>query len=108
MRNTNQLNTTTKNLFSQSFSAPTIKNIWRDQLTRRTTDDRLDRAAINVGDIVYLKPVDGPAFRSRVIFNTPISGQTTYTSETVDHPRIRARFHHADVHAVESAFDARS
>lgn len=108
MRNTNQLNTTTKNLFSQSFTAPTIKNIWRDQLTRRTTDDRLDRAAINVGDIVYLKPVDGPAFRSRVIFNTPISGQTTYTSETVDHPRIRARFHHADVHAVESAFDARS
>jgi len=108
MRNTNQLNTTTKNLFSQSFTAPAIKNIWRDQLTRRTTDDRLDRAAINVGDIVYLKPVDGPAFRSRVIFNTPISGQTTYTSETVDHPRIRARFHHADVHAVESAFDARS
>lgn len=108
MRNTNQLNTTTKNLFSQSFTAPTIKNIWRDQLTRRKTDDRLDRAAINVGDIVYLKPVDGPAFRSRVIFNTPISGQTTYTSETVDHPRIRARFHHADVHAVESAFDARS
>ncbi|MDQ2184999.1 hypothetical protein RBI13_07315 [Alcaligenaceae bacterium A4P071] len=108
MRNTNQLNTTTKNLFPESFTAPTTKNIWRDQLIRRTSGDRLDQAAINVGDIVYLKPVDGPAFRSRVIFNTPIAGQTTYTSETVGHPRIRARFHHADVHALESAHELRS
>jgi len=108
MRNTNQLNTTTKNLFPQSFTAPAIKNIWRDQLIRRNSGERLDQASINVGDIVYLKPVDGPAFRSRVIFNTPISGQTTYTSETIDHPRIRARFHHADVHALESIHDARN
>ena len=38
---------------------------------------------IHIGDIVYLQPANGPAIRAAVIFNAPIDGMTTYTTEVL-------------------------
>lgn len=79
-------------------------------LIRRPAHTKLDNTPIHVGDIVYLKPVDGPEIRATVIFNAPIDGMTTYTTEVVpcgapaqQAPGQRIRFRHEHVHRIEPA-----
>ena len=52
-------------------------------LIRRPAHTQLDDMPIHIGDIVYLQPANGPAIRAAVIFNAPIDGMTTYTTEVL-------------------------
>ncbi|AHC46273.1 hypothetical protein U2261_19400 [Achromobacter xylosoxidans] len=77
-------------------------------LIRRPAHTKLDNMPIHIGDIVYLQPADGPAIRAAVIFNAPIDGTTTYTTEIVPCgtaaqkvPGQRIRFRHEHVHRIE-------
>jgi hypothetical protein len=88
-----------------------MKNIYPNELVQRPTGIDLDHDSIHVGDVVYLQPKDGgPAIRSTVIFDTPLFGCTTYTSDTVVRParagfdaqHMRFRFRLQDVHKVQS------
>ena len=76
-----------------------MKNLYTTDLVQRPADSSLDAMPIHVGDTVYLQPLNGPRIKGVVIFDTPVFGTTTYTSETVG--RIRARFRHSDVHHIE-------
>ncbi|MFQ1064613.1 hypothetical protein [Bordetella trematum] len=74
-------------------------------LVRRPAHLQLDDTPINVGDVVHLKLADGPAIRAAVIYNAPINGTTTYTTELI-RPRgasrgERIRFRHEHVHCIE-------
>jgi hypothetical protein len=89
-----------------------MQNIYPDDLVQRPTGIDLDHDSIHVGDIVTLQPKDGgPAIRSTVIFDTPIYGCTTYTSDIVLRParggrdaqQVRFRFRLKDVHQVQRA-----
>lgn len=78
-------------------------------LIRRPAHTTLDNTPIHVGDIVYLQPANGPAIRATVIFNAPINGTTTYTTEVLPcgsasqkAPGQRIRFRHEHVHRIES------
>jgi hypothetical protein len=55
-------------------------------LIRRPAHTTLDNMPIHIGDIVYLKPANGPEIRATVIYNAP--GQ-------------RIRFRHEHVHRIE-------
>ncbi|CAB3868340.1 hypothetical protein ABE599_20610 [Achromobacter mucicolens] len=77
-------------------------------LIRRPAHTQLDDMPIHIGDIVYLQPADGPEIRATVIFNAPINGTTTYTTEVVPcgsavqkAPGQRIRFRHEHVHRIE-------
>lgn len=79
------------------------------ELTRRPSHTKLDEMPINIGDVVYLKPANGPTIRATVIFNAPINGTTTYTTERIQTagdapltaPGQRIRFRHEHVHSIE-------
>ena len=79
-----------------------MKTINNHQLVERALRQPLD-TRIHVGDTVYLKLADGSEVRSVVIFDTPISGETIYTADSIDRRGLRARFRETAVHAVESA-----
>ena len=70
-------------------------------LIRRPAHTQLDDMPIHIGDIVYLQPANGPAIRAAVIFNAPIDGMTTYTTEVLPAgaaqktPAQRIRFRHS-------------
>ncbi|CAB3889858.1 hypothetical protein N5C72_11585 [Achromobacter mucicolens] len=77
-------------------------------LIRRPAHTQLDDMPIHIGDIVYLQPADGPEIRATVIFNAPINGTTTYTTEVVPCGSAvqkasgqRIRFRHEHVHRIE-------
>lgn len=79
-------------------------------LIRRPAHTTLDNMPIHIGDIVYLQPANGPEIRATVIYNAPIDGTTTYTTEIVPcgtaaqkAPGQRIRFRHEHVHRIESA-----
>ena len=76
-------------------------------LIRRPAHTTLDNMPIHIGDIVYLKPANGPEIRATVIYNAPINGTTTYTTEVVpcgapaqEAPGQRIRFRHEHVHRI--------
>jgi uncharacterized protein YodC (DUF2158 family) len=88
-----------------------MHNIYPDQLVQRPAGIDLGHDSIHVGDVVTLQPKDGgPAVRCTVIFDTPLYGCTTYTSDTVVRPTrggrdaqpMRFRFRLKDVHQVQS------
>ncbi|AZY49448.1 hypothetical protein [Bordetella avium] len=74
-------------------------------LVRRPAHSKLDEMPINVGDVVHLKLADGKAIRAAVIFNAPINGTTTYTTEMIrpcgTTQGARIRFRHEHVHRIE-------
>ncbi|MFU2051859.1 hypothetical protein [Bordetella hinzii] len=74
-------------------------------LVRRPAHSKLDDMPINVGDVVHLKLADGKAIRAAVIYNAPINGTTTYTTEVVrpggTNRGERIRFRHEHVHRIE-------
>jgi hypothetical protein len=77
------------------------------RLARRSSSE-LDNMPIHVGDIVHLQPIDGPRVRARVIYNAPINGSVTYTTELIPamtdsgrQTRWRFRFRHEHVHRIE-------
>lgn len=78
-----------------------MKTLYTNDLIQRPADSSLDSMPIHVGDTVYLQPRNGPRIKGVVIFDTPMFGTTTYTSESSG--RVRARFRHCDVHHVEPA-----
>jgi hypothetical protein len=86
-----------------------MKNLYPNQLVQRPDDVTLDQTHIHVGDIVYLQPIDGPAIRSTVIFDTPVGGCITYTGDAINatpcdgKQRLRIRFRQRDVHRVQPA-----
>jgi len=88
-----------------------MKNIYPDDLVQRPSGIDLDHDSIRVGDVVYLQLKDGPAIRSTVIFDTPLFGCTTYTSDAelrpargvADAQPVRFRFRLKDVHRVQRA-----
>lgn len=80
------------------------------QLVQRPAHSQLDSMAINIGDIVYLKPANGLTIRATVIFNAQIDGIITYTTDRVQPcadgvmPAAvgqRIRFCHERVHYIE-------
>ncbi|AOB27569.1 MULTISPECIES: hypothetical protein [Bordetella] len=79
-----------------------------NHLIRRPTQTKLDDTPIHVGDVVHLQLADGPVIRARVIYNAPINGTTTYTTELIrcagddkaSHGQ-RIRFRHEHVHRIE-------
>ncbi|OZI74419.1 hypothetical protein [Bordetella genomosp. 12] len=75
-------------------------------LVRRPIQSKLNDMPINVGDVVHLKLADGKAIRAAVIFNAPINGTTTYTTELIQPCGAklgqRIRFRHEHVHRIES------
>lgn len=83
------------------------------KLVQRPAHSQLDKTPIHIGDIVYLKPANGPTIRATVIFNAPIDGIITYTTDRV-HPEQnsappvaagqRIRFRHEHVHHIEPVF----
>jgi hypothetical protein len=82
--------------------------IAQPRLTRRA-DHALDGMPINVGDIVHLQPEDGPEIAARVIYNAPLNGAVTYTTDLVSRMtesgrvlKLRFRFRHEHVHRIES------
>jgi len=86
----------------------TIRPITPSQLLPRNTQSTLDHTPIHVGDIVHLKPENGPIIRATVIYNAPINGTVTYTTDVVrsreqtGQPGMRIRFRHEHVHHIES------
>ncbi|MBO9355880.1 hypothetical protein GG851_17980 [Bordetella petrii] len=86
---------------------PSTHTITAAQLLPRRTHSRLDHMPIHVGDVVHLKPADGPEIRATVIYNAPINGTITYTTDVVrprgqaGGPGMRIRFRHEHVHRLE-------
>jgi len=85
-----------------------MKNLILPALQPRPAHTPLDGTPIHVGDIVHLQPAEGPAIRARVIYNAPLNGVTTYTTELVRCPAAgtassptRLRFRHEHVHHIE-------
>ncbi|GAB1579622.1 hypothetical protein [Bordetella petrii] len=84
-----------------------IHPITAAHLVRRRPHSKLDQMPIHVGDVVHLRPADGPEIRATVIYNAPINGTVTYTTDMVrpygaDHgPGVRIRFRHEHVHRIE-------
>lgn len=76
-----------------------MKNLSTIDLVQRPANSGLDTTPIHVGDTVYLQPQEGPRIKGVVIFDTPLFGTTTYTSDCGG--RVRVRFRHADVHHIE-------
>lgn len=83
------------------------QHLAQPRLARRS-NSALDNTPIHVGDIVHLQPEDGPCIQARVIYNAPINGSTTYTTDVVsqmtDNGRMlkrRFRFRHEHVHRIE-------
>jgi hypothetical protein len=71
-------------------------------------DHALDGTPIHVGDIVHLCPADGSVIKARVIYNAPLNGATTYTTDVVTRRtesgrtlKLRFRFRHEHVHGIE-------
>jgi hypothetical protein len=71
-------------------------------------DHALDGAPIHIGDIVHLRPADGSVIKARVIYNAPLNGATTYTTDLVTRMtesgralKLRFRFRHEHVHGIE-------
>ncbi|OZI66294.1 hypothetical protein [Bordetella genomosp. 11] len=71
-------------------------------------DHALDGTPIHVGDIVHLRPADGSVIKARVIYNAPLNGATTYTTDVVTRAadngrmlKLRFRFRHEHVHGIE-------
>ncbi|ANN75819.1 hypothetical protein BAU07_00590 [Bordetella flabilis] len=71
-------------------------------------DHALDGTPIHVGDIVHLRPADGSVIKARVIYNAPLNGATTYTTDVVTRMtetgralKLRFRFRHEHVHGIE-------
>jgi len=87
----------------------TIHPITAAQLLPRRAHSKLDRMPIHVGDVVHLRPAHGPEIRATVIYNAPINGVTTYTTDMVhphgqaDEAGMRIRFRHEHVHRIEPA-----
>lgn len=50
-------------------------------LERRHAQSGLDTTPIHVGDIVTLQPLGSPRIQGRVIYNAPLDGEITYTTE---------------------------
>jgi len=76
----------------------------KTELIRRPAHMALDNTPIHVGDVVHLQPAHGPAVRAKVIYNAPIDGTTTYTTELVPCGAStvrRFRFRHEHVHRIE-------
>src|SRR5690606_15848347 len=77
------------------------------QLLPRDRHCKLDHTPIHVGDVVHLKPANGPEIRATVIYNAPINGTVTYTTDLVRPcgqsvgPAMRIRFRHEHVHRIE-------
>ena len=77
------------------------------ELLPRQTQSNLDHMQIHVGDIVHLRPSNGPEIRATVIYNAPINGTVTYTTDVVcprgrtGQPGMRIRFRHEHVHRIE-------
>ena len=76
------------------------------RLLPRRARSKLDNMPIHVGDVVHLHPADGPAIRATVIYNAPINGTVTYTTDVVrsgqaNEPSMRIRFRHEHVHRIE-------
>lgn len=84
-----------------------IHPITPSELLPRHAQSNLDQMPIHVGDIVHLQPAQGPAIRATVIYNAPINGTVTYTTDVVrprghaDQPGMRIRFRHEHVHRIE-------
>ena len=84
-----------------------IHPITTAQLLPRGTHSKLDHMPIHVGDIVHLRPAHGPEIRATVIYNAPINGVVTYTTDVVrPHGQaaeagMRIRFRHEHVHRIE-------
>jgi len=85
----------------------TTHSIKSSELLPRRAHSKLDNMPIHVGDIVHLRPAQGPEIRAQVIYNAPINGTVTYTTEVVrprgctDQPGMRIRFRHEHVHRIE-------
>ncbi|WP_459618150.1 hypothetical protein [Bordetella sp. 2513F-2] len=81
-----------------------MNKLFPTHLLRRPAHTKLDDTPIHVGDVVYLQPIDGPSIRARVIYNAPINGIVTYTTDLVrcGSAATRVRFRHEHVHHIES------
>ncbi|AHV91279.1 hypothetical protein [Bordetella holmesii] len=82
------------------------KQLNTNDLVRRPSQSQLNDTPINVGDVVHLRLADGKAIRATVIYNAPINGTTTYTTELIQPCGAkrgqRIRFRHEHVHRIES------
>lgn len=89
------------------MTQPINQPITPAKLLPRQTQSNLDHIQIHVGDIVHLRLANGPEIRATVIYNAPINGTVTYTTDVVC-PRdrvgqvgTRIRFRHEHVHRIE-------
>ncbi|WP_144634898.1 hypothetical protein [Bordetella genomosp. 13] len=86
-----------------------MKNLITPMLLRRPQHSSLDDTPIHVGDIVHLQPAEGPSIRAQVIYNAPLNGTVTYTTDLVRcngadaATQTRIRFRHEHVHRIEPA-----
>lgn len=84
-----------------------IHPITSSELLPRRAHTKLDHMPIHVGDVVHLRPASGPTIRATVIYNAPINGTVTYTTDVVrprgcgDKRGMRIRFRHEHVHRIE-------
>jgi len=84
-----------------------IHPITSSELLPRRAHTKLDHMPIHVGDVVHLRPASGPTIRATVIYNAPINGTVTYTTDVVrprgcgDKHGMRIRFRHEHVHRIE-------
>jgi hypothetical protein len=93
-----------------------VQQLWKTTTMTITTQPRLvpradhalDDMPIHVGDIVHLHPADGSVIKARVIYNAPLNGATTYTTDVVTRRvengrtlKLRFRFRHEHVHGIE-------
>ncbi|SAI74314.1 Uncharacterised protein [Bordetella ansorpii] len=85
-----------------------MKKTITPMLLSRPQHTPLDDTPIHVGDIVHLQPAEGPSIRAQVIYNAPLNGTVTYTTDLVRcnggdaSKQTRIRFRHEHVHRVES------
>ncbi|MVW71062.1 MULTISPECIES: hypothetical protein [unclassified Bordetella] len=89
----------------------TIRPITPSDLLPRRAKSQIDQTPIHIGDTVVLRPANGPDIRATVIYNAPINGTVTYTTDVVrcgrpDQPGMRIRFRHEHVHRIESVRQA--
>ena len=81
-----------------------MKTIYPTDLIARPDHAQLNETNIRLGDVVYLKPKNGPKIASTVIYSSPVFGCTTYTADASCNKgqRIRFRFRQKDIHHVSS------
>ena len=87
-----------------------LNNIFPHHLVPRPAEVRLDPDQIRLGDIVYVQLRSGREIASKVIFNSPVQGCTTFTGDahmaldedTVARP-VRVRFRPQDIHRVQQS-----